>query len=389
MPRPCKRPPAIALASLLPCLILLLGACGGTAAPPPAATTAATAAPPAAATATTAPAPATAVRGATTTATRAAATTSMRASTATSTRAAGATPSTNAAAPARQSRIIDRTAGFPRRIQAVNGVVEVKAKPRRIHTLSVGYDEITFRLVEPGRIAAIGQSTADPNLSNVADLAAGVPRRVGRNAEQVLAAEPDLVVASPFADKDLLRQLGDAGITVAVVDLSSAVDGNAENIRLLAYLYGEEERGEALVAEVEGQLARIDAAVARASGGPHPRVLFLQNNAYVSGTGSTGDGIIARAGGINVAAEAGIAGTKQISLESVIAMRPDLIVLSGTPESNPQGFAQVMANPALADVPAVKNGRVAGIKGTYLSTLSHWNVRGIEELVDILYPGTR
>lgn len=388
MPRPCARPQAIARASLLCCLTLLLGACGGTAAPPPAATTAATAAPPPAATATAAPAAATVVRGTTTTATRAAPATSTRAATATSTRAVAA-PATVAAPPARQSRIIDRTAGFPRRIQAVNGIIEVKAKPRRIHTLSVGYDEITFRLVEPGRIAAIGQSTADPNLSNVADLAAGVPRRVGRDAEQVLAAEPDLVVASPFADKDLLRQVQDAGITVAVVDLSSAVDGNAENIRLLAYLYGEEERGEALVAEVEGRLARIDAAVARPAGGPRPRVLFLQNNAYVSGASSTGDGIIARAGGINVATEAGIAGTKQISLESIIAMRPDLIILSGTPESNPQGFAQVTANPALADVPAVKHGRVAGIRGTYLSTLSHWNVRGIEELVDILYPGTR
>ena len=41
-------------------------------------------------------------------------------------------------------------------------------RPQRIHTLSVGYDEITFRLVEPARIVAIGTSTANPDFSNVA-----------------------------------------------------------------------------------------------------------------------------------------------------------------------------------------------------------------------------
>lgn len=381
MPRFSARFPATVLAPWLCCVALLLGACGSTPAtptltPPPAASPTVAAA---------SAAPTTAV------ATPVAAATSATGTPAVAVAAASAAtpPSARAATPVRQSRIVDRTTTFPRRIQAVNGLVEIKAAPRRIHTLSVGYDEITFRLVEPERIVAIGQSTADPNLSNIADLAVAVPLRVGRNAEQILAAEPDLIVASPFVDKDLLRQLQDAGITVAVVDLSSAVEGNAENIRLLAYLYGEEERGEALVAEVEGRLAKIDAAVRRANAPSRPRVLFLQNNAYVSGADSTGDGIIARTGGINVAAEAGITGTKQISLESIIAMRPDYIILSGTAGSNPQGFAQVTANPALADVPAVKNGHVGGIKGTYLTSLSHWNVMGIEALVDILYPGTR
>ncbi len=302
--------------------------------------------------------------------------------------AAPTTPpaATGVATPPRKTQIIERTAGFPRKIQAVNGIVEIRALPQRIHTLSVGYDEITFRLVDPGRIAAVGQSTADPNLSNVADLAAPLPK-VGRDAEQILALRPDLVVASPFADKDLVRQLMNAGITVAVTDLVSAVNGDAENIRLLAYLYGEEARGEALVAEVEARLAKVDAVVARHRTETQSRVLFLQNNAYVSGSGSTGDGIITRAGGVNVAAAAGITGTKQISAESIIALNPDYIVLDGTPETNPAGFGQVTRNSALADIPAVKNHRVVGIRGTYLSTLSQWNVRGIEELVNILYPG--
>ena len=98
------------------------------------------------------------------------------------------------------------------------------------------------------------------------------------------------------------------------------------------------------------------------------------------------DGIIRRAGGVNVAAESGISGTKQISLESIIAMNPDTIVIPGPPEKYPQAFAQVTANPALASVPAVVNKRIFSVTDTYLFTLSQWNVNAMEELVKLLYP---
>ena len=87
--------------------------------------------------------------------------------------------------------------------------------------------------------------------SNVADEAARVPNKVGRDAEQIIALQPDLVVASPFANADLVRRLQAAHIRLVVADLASSVDAHAENIRFLAYLYGEEARGEALIADAD------------------------------------------------------------------------------------------------------------------------------------------
>lgn len=360
----------ILVGSLL-ALVALLAACGET----PTSTTA----PNTAAVKTTVPAQTTlaATTAAPTTAVTTVAPTTARAT------SAAANNTTAASTSGRKSRIIEPTGGFPRKIQAVNGVIEIKQKPQRIHTLSVGYDEITFRLVEASRIVAVGQSTADPTLSNVADLAGQVPLKVGRNAEQVIAAKPDLVIATPFSNKDLLKQLQDAGLTVAVTDLVDSIEGHAENIRLLAYMYGEEQKGEELVKEVSDKLAQLDSIVAKQT--KKPRVLLLQNNAFVSGEGSTGDGIIKRAGAINVAAESGISGTKQISLESIIKLNPDYIIIPGTPETNPKGFEQINASPALSEVPAVKNKNYFGVTSTYITTLSHWNVRGVEELIKKLY----
>lgn len=294
-------------------------------------------------------------------------------------------PTSTAAATQTKTRIIEQTAGWPRKIEALNGVITVPQKPQRLMTLSVGYDEMTLDLVDKARIVAVSQYTADPAVSNVADRVAGIPV-FGRGAEQVVAARPELVVADTFTDKDLVRRVQEAGITVAVTDLVGGEDGFVGAIRILAYLYGEDQRGDDLARSLNDRLARVDAVVARHASEPKPRILLLQGNAYVAGAGSNMDGMIRRVGGINVAAESGITGTKQISLESIIAMNPDTIIIPGTPEKDPKDFAQVTQNPALAAVPAVQQKRIYGVTSGYLYTLSHWNVYGIEEMAKALYP---
>ena len=69
---------------------------------------------------------------------------------------------------------------------------------------------------------AVGTVSVNPDFSNVAEEAALVSNRVGRDAEQIVALQPDLVVASPFANPDLLRQLRAADVPVFVADLVSS-----------------------------------------------------------------------------------------------------------------------------------------------------------------------
>ena len=47
---------------------------------------------------------------------------------------------------------------------------------------------------------------------------------------------------------------------------------------------------------------------------------------------------------------------------------------------------ELLAAPALAGVPAVASGQVVVVQPRYYTTLSHWNVRGIEETARLLYP---
>jgi len=302
------------------------------------------------------------------------------------------TPVLGAARSPRQATIVQPRAAagaFPRQVRDAYGDVIIPAKPQRIHTLSVGYDEITFRLVDLSRVVAVGNSTANPEFSNVADDAVRVHARVGRDAEQILALGPDLVVASPFASPDLLKQLRDARVPLVVADLVSSVDAQADNIRFLAYLYGEEERGEALVSEVGQRIARLNAVVERHPRDRRPGVVVLEGGQTITaaGGGTTEDGVLQLAGARNAAAEAGIIGNRDISLEAVPELRPDYVVVTeGNPE-RPTLLPKLRENPALSTLAVFRENRVFVVKASLLSTLSHWNVAGAEQLNRALYPG--
>jgi len=306
--------------------------------------------------------------------------------------AAAPTPVVGAARSARKATIVEprvASGAFPRAVRDVNGEVSIRARPERIHTLSVGYDEITLRLVDSSRVAAIGTVTANPDFSNVADEATRVQNRVGRDAEQIVALQPDLVVASPFANADLLRQVRDAGVTVIVADLVASAEGQQDNVRFLAYVYGEEARGEALVHEIDDRLARLREVTDRHPPPQRPSAIILSGGQTISaaGSGTTEDGVLSVAGARNAASEAGIIGNKDFSLEVLPELNPTFIVVAEANPERPNLLPRLREQPVVASLAAVRENRVVVIKSSLLTTLSHWNVVGAEQLNRAFYPG--
>lgn len=287
--------------------------------------------------------------------------------------------------PVRRARIVDPTLGWPRTVEDASGPVTISAKPMRIHTLSVGLDEITFRLVDLSRVVAVGQSTANPELSNVAAEAQAIRNRVGRNAEEVVALVPDLIVASPFSNRDLVEHLRAAGIPLVVADLVSSVEAHEENIRFLAYLYGEEARGEALIQEVRERLRQLARIVDQQSDARRPRVLLLTGTT-AAGKDTNEDGLLRVAGAANAAADSGISGHREISVEGLHAIDPDVIVVAESVLDRLSSADALLANPAVEGIRAIRDHRVIRVKWSLVTTLSHWNVVGAEAIAHGLYP---
>ena len=278
--------------------------------------------------------------------------------------------------------------GWPRQVEALNGLVTIESKPLRIHTVSLGHDEVTYALVPAQRIVAVGRFTQNLENSNVAHLARAVPA-IGRDPEQIIAQSPDIVIASPFAKAELLEALENAGVTVVQTRLNNDPQGRIQDILFMGYMLGEEERAGVLAAEVQ---ARYDGLIELAQpppGGAKPRVAsmtFFSDKIYTAGAASTEGAIIEAAGGTNVAAEAGLTRNPTISLESIIALAPEVIFIP-QPMDGAEVFKQeLLGNEALAEVPAIKEGRVYTVEPKFFTTLSFWNIRGAEELGKLLWP---
>ena len=284
--------------------------------------------------------------------------------------------------------IVDPTNfGWPREVEGLNGVVSIPAKPERIITASVGHDEMTLALVPRGRLVAVGSSTKNAVYSNVAALVQEKPE-ISRDPETIIAEAPDVVVTSPFFSAEGVDALSRTGIPVVQTELEQGPEARINSILLMGYIFGEEERAIEFADEVRN---RYEALVAVTSAlAPRPVVLALtqySDTLWVAGGNSTEGGVITAAGGINAAEEAGVEGNQTTSLEGVIAMAPEVIVIAQPLEFGAEDFRQsLLFHEALAEVPAIKNGEVHIVESKHFTTLSYWNIRGAEDLARILWP---
>ena len=277
--------------------------------------------------------------------------------------------------------------GWPREVEGLNGIVSIPFKPLRIITASVGHDEMTLAIVPLDRLVAVGGASKDQTYSNVADLLQD-KTEISRDPETIIAQEPDIIVTSPFFSADGVAALSKAGITVIQTELKQGPEARISNILLMGYIYGEEERALAFATEVRERYQALIAVTGQVE--TRLRVLALTqfgDKIWTAGKDSTEGGVISAAGGLNVAAEAGIEGNQTTSLEGVIAMNPEVIVIAQPVEFGAEEFRQsLLDNEALAELPAVKNEAIYLVEGKHFTTLSFWNIRGAEDLARILWP---
>ncbi len=213
--------------------------------------------------------------------------------------------------------------------------------PRRIVSFNVCADQLAVALADPGQIAGLSPYAADPSLSAVAEEARAF-RRIEWQAESTIPLNPDLVLVGPRDRSVTRRLLLSLGYRVVEIDFVSTIPDAREQIRKVAALLGHPERGEAL-------LSKLDAAQRRLVTAPRPQgvtALLVARSGYTEGPASLTAALIAEAGlRPPTGAPAGIGGF--VSLEKLVVMRPDLLVVHGLlEEPNDQGSVY-LTHPAL------------------------------------------
>ena len=298
-----------------------------------------------------------------------------------------ATPSPDYSAYADVPGIVDPTNfDWPREVESSEGMITLSGPPAVAHFASQGHAEIAFALIDTSRVAAIYSFFADQEGSNIADEVGDIPV-IGFEPEEVIALEPEVIVVSKFTNPDLVAVIKEAEIPVLRTVLEGS-DGDIPNILLMAYMLGAEDRGVELAEEVRSRLAFVRERVADAGVPESERTSVLNVSEYgdiwAAGAGSNVHNIIKDSGGINAAAE--IDNFQQISMESIVAMDPDMIIITLPIESGLAFAEKLKTSPVLQDVGAIQNNQVHVVLTRHFTSLSHWNVRGVETLAKMLYP---
>ena len=273
---------------------------------------------------------------------------------------------------------------WPRSIETSEGVVTLDAPPQRVHSLSLGHTEILAALMDFDRLTAVYSFFSDPEQSNIAELSAA-HNQIGFDPEEVVALNPEIAIASRFTNAATVALLKDSGIPVARASLENSALGNVPNILLIGYMIGAEKEAIALADMMEARMSFIKDLLADKDS---PRVLSISKftSIFAAGSGSTEGGIIEQAGAINAAADSGIEGHAQVTIEGIAAINPDVIVVPQPLAGAEVFIEELMSSAVLAEVPAVKNGQVHYVVPRYHTTLSHWNVRGVERIAELLFP---
>jgi len=218
------------------------------------------------------------------------------------------------------------------------------ARPHRVASLNLCTDEMLVALADPEDIASLSPLAHDPDLSIVADRAAGLPDN-RNSAEELIREGVDLVLAENSAANATVAVLRRVGVRVETVPMVERLEEVAPAFDRIASFLGQEARGAALLAQMRAKLAAVPVPAMRV------QALFYESGGWSDGAGTMQDDLLTAAGFANHAASMGYTGSIKLPLERVVAEPPDLLITQRYRAGEISLAETWLDHPALASIP--------------------------------------
>ena len=213
--------------------------------------------------------------------------------------------------------------------------------PKSVVSINLCADQLLVLLAERDVLRSVTFLSSRPSLSVVADRVRDIPPNYGE-AEEVLAMQPDLVVAGRFAARPAVSMLRRLGVAVLELPIPETFDEIRGQIVSLSNVLGVQARGDDIIEEMDRRLANIQIRQ-----GPPLRALVLGARGFTSGADTLVDEVLATAGIQNIASDLGIRGYGKVELEEIIAAKPDLIIFNQSEHRAPSLASETLTHPAL------------------------------------------
>jgi iron complex transport system substrate-binding protein len=226
---------------------------------------------------------------------------------------------------------------------------------RRIVSLGGSVTEIVEALQATDRLVGVDSSSLYP--ASVRQLPqVGYYRNFG--VEGIASLRPELVLASEHAGPpQSIEQLRKLGIRVLSVPSNPTLASLHQGIEAVAAALGLDERGRALIRNIDNEVAQARRAAAER--GTTPRVLVLSSHTgrlQAAGRETAADALLALVGAQNLFTSG--SSYKPIATEAVAALAPDFIITSPLSLPANGGLAAFAAQPGISATPAARAKRI-------------------------------
>ncbi|MGL4345048.1 MAG: ABC transporter substrate-binding protein [Cellulosilyticaceae bacterium] len=292
------------------------------------------------------------------------------------------TPNTGDSAQVEQTtqKPAEQAAAFPVTITDSTGTeVTVEQKPEKIVSLAPSTTEILYFLgVEDHIVGRTKYCTFPETISEVTS----VGGTSNPNVEEIVALQPDLVVASTHVSEDVINKLREVGIAVAFLNEQEGFEGTYSAIEAIGKLVGASDVAEQVVADMKQKVADTVAKVEALGDKEKPKVYYTigfgESDFSAGGNTFIGE-IITLAGGINIAQD--VEGWS-ISKEQIAQGDPDMIIMPDN-KNMPEDLAKTEF---YKDLRAVQEGKLYEINNDMISRQGPRVADAFVEMAKIINP---
>jgi iron complex transport system substrate-binding protein len=224
---------------------------------------------------------------------------------------------------------------------ALPGSTARAANLPRLVSMNVCTDQLLLTLADPEQILGLSRFARDGWQSQAGDLSR-YPVLSG-GAEDVLLINPDIVVVSAFDKRSTRELLKAKGLRLAELAVPQTLDEARQQIREAGDITGHPDRAAMEIARLDAALARARRAVSER----HFRVLPLSRRGWVAGSDSFVGSLLRETGLRSAAGDLGFAFGGFASLEAIVNLRPDFIVVSQAGDTARDDGQAFLLHPAL------------------------------------------
>lgn len=270
-------------------------------------------------------------------------------------------------------------------VDAMGDEVAIEEEPESFVSMLPSNTEIAYELGLGEKL--VGVSDFDNYPAEVADI-----EKIGGqefNVEKIISLQPDLVLAHESGIgtwADGLQQLRDAGVKVFVVENAETFDEVYETISVIGQASGAVEEADALIEEMETQVAAIEDL---SNGVEETKSVFVEVGSdpelYTAGTGTFIDEMLTMIQAENVAGDQ--QGWANMSQEAVVAADPEVIITTeGTYIEDAVG--KIKERNGYGKVTAVQEDAVFEVDADTLTRSGPRLTEGLMTMAELIYPET-